>query len=588
MSILSAIKSQTGTLTELSKLPQALIMQMAQKGQIAQEMVMPILSKKAEMVEAARAMQNAQQQGGMPPTTVLEQIMQQNAVAEQPAPQPMQQSMPQREQGIETLDTGRMNPEQYAGGGIVAFDEGGEVPSYAGGSFIISPSAQRERDFGSGGRRDILLQELQTEQARANAGDAAAQQNVIMLQRELSRMKPAPSMIKRGLSAAADMLIPNAAAGERSGYVEDPMQQAPMRGQPREIPPVAPPPKPVGIATVKPAAPPAPAAPPVVFTPPPVPKEERLLPPVEVFPEKETPPELVAPVFKPEILSGRGFDIAQDKARAEEFTTAYGIDPDYFKKQRDKLEAESAEIPKEKEQAKYMALAEAGLAIAAGASPYALQNIAKGGGKGLEAYKGYQKDIKEKQRLLKDRDAKISEAEQLEKRGQMSAAMVRRDKAMEHDDRLAELNAKSMAEAEKNNLQATFSVQKTLWDRYNLTEDQQVLANREILVQGARDKAAMERIVAQVAGNKEIAAMGVDKVNVIPAKDMAKLRMEVEQTYGPAIKKALVATNGSNTVGTPAFENAYRIALDKKIAELSGQVGAKASASNSGFKLLPD
>lgn len=581
MSILGAIKAQSGTLTDLAKLPQALIMQMAQKGQIAQDMVMPILSKKAEMVEAARAMQNAQQQGGVPPTTVLEQIMQQNAVAEQPAPQ-MQQ-----ERGLESLDTGRMNPEQYAGGGIVAFEGGGEVPSYAGpqGSVVrgepfpvISPQVQAERDVI---RRQILLQELKDAQG---ANDAV---NVARLQREIRRMEPAAPSLTRGLRAAAESMIPSAAAGERTGFIEDPMQAAPERGAPREVPPVAPPvptkPK-VGIATV---APPAPAAPPPAAPPPPAVEEEKALPKVEVTAAKDAPPELVAPVFKPQLLTGRGFDVAQDKARAEEFATSYGIDTEYFKKQRDKLEKEGAEIPKEQEQAKWMALAEAGLAIAAGDSPYALQNIAKGGGRGLEAYKGYQKDIREKQRLLKDRDAKITEAEQLEKRGQSNAAMARRDKAMENDERIAEINAKAMSKAEEDNLKATFGVQKALWDRYNLTEDQEVLANREILLQGARDKAAMERIVVQVAGQKDIAQIGASKLDVIPAKDLAALRMQVETMYGPAIKKKLIDKYGSNA----DINKEYRAQLNAKLNEVMGESSSSPSQTvspSSGFRLLPD
>jgi len=192
MSILGAIKAQSGTLTDLAKLPQALIMQMAQKGQIAQDMVMPILSKKAEMVEAARAMQNAQQQGGVPPTTVLEQIMQQNAMAEQPAP----------ERGIETLNTGRMNPEQYAGGGIVSFEHGREVPSYAGpkGSVVttdptfprIDYSTQIGRDQD---KRSILIEELKTEQNKfVNEVDPEnklrIQKNIESINREISRIPP--------------------------------------------------------------------------------------------------------------------------------------------------------------------------------------------------------------------------------------------------------------------------------------------------------------------------------------------------------------------------------------------------------------
>jgi hypothetical protein len=134
MSILSAIKQQNSSIDDLAALPQALIMQMAQKKQISEEMLAPILSRKAELAEAF-ARQNALQNSGQTPPTVMEQLMAQNAQAEQPQmPQQIQQPMPQQmmqqempqempqDMGVAQLPI----PErQYAGGGIIAFADGG-------------------------------------------------------------------------------------------------------------------------------------------------------------------------------------------------------------------------------------------------------------------------------------------------------------------------------------------------------------------------------------------------------------------------------------------------------------------------------
>jgi hypothetical protein len=133
MSILSAIKQQNSSLDDLAALPQAMIMQMAQKKQISEEMLAPILARKAEMADAF-ARQNALQNAGQTPPTVMEQLMAQNAQAEQPQmPQQMQQPMPQQmpqempqempqDMGVAQLPI----PErQYAGGGIIAFADGG-------------------------------------------------------------------------------------------------------------------------------------------------------------------------------------------------------------------------------------------------------------------------------------------------------------------------------------------------------------------------------------------------------------------------------------------------------------------------------
>ena len=133
MSILSAIKQQNSSIDDLAALPQAMIMQMAQKKQISEEMLAPILSRKAELADAF-ARQNALKNAGQTPPTVMEQLMAQNAQAEQPqmpeqmpsqmAPQmqqPMPQEMPQ-DMGVAELPI----PErQYAGGGIIAFADGG-------------------------------------------------------------------------------------------------------------------------------------------------------------------------------------------------------------------------------------------------------------------------------------------------------------------------------------------------------------------------------------------------------------------------------------------------------------------------------
>jgi len=128
MSILSALKQQNSSIDDLAALPQAMIMQMAQKKQIDETMLAPILARKAEMADAV-ARTRALQSPGQAQPTVMEQLMATNAQAEQPQmpemapqmPQQMPQGMPQ-DAGVSQLPI----PErQYAGGGIIAFADGG-------------------------------------------------------------------------------------------------------------------------------------------------------------------------------------------------------------------------------------------------------------------------------------------------------------------------------------------------------------------------------------------------------------------------------------------------------------------------------
>ena len=123
MSILSALKQQHNSIDDLAALPQAMIMQMAQKKQISEEMLAPILARKAEMADAF-ARQNALQNAGQVPPTVVEQLVAKNAQAENPMPQQTAQQMPQapEETGVGQLP---IPTRTYAGGGIIAFADGG-------------------------------------------------------------------------------------------------------------------------------------------------------------------------------------------------------------------------------------------------------------------------------------------------------------------------------------------------------------------------------------------------------------------------------------------------------------------------------
>lgn len=120
MSILNAIKQQGSSIDDLSKLPQAMIMQMVQKKQIDEAMLAPILARKAEMADAV-ARNKTLQGGGAQMPSVMEQLMQKTADQEQPEPDA-------REMGIASNSIPERN---YAGGGIVAFDDGGAVDAPA-------------------------------------------------------------------------------------------------------------------------------------------------------------------------------------------------------------------------------------------------------------------------------------------------------------------------------------------------------------------------------------------------------------------------------------------------------------------------
>jgi tetratricopeptide (TPR) repeat protein len=139
MSIVSALKSQEGSIRELAMLPQQQILKLAQMGQLNVSMVPIILSEKAQMVQQAANMQ-AMAQGT--PASVTETDMATIAQAEaQQAPM-----------GIEALPSGQQmyDEQSLAGGGIVAFEDGGAVPRFqVGGTFdMFMPDDADRTPFG--------------------------------------------------------------------------------------------------------------------------------------------------------------------------------------------------------------------------------------------------------------------------------------------------------------------------------------------------------------------------------------------------------------------------------------------------------
>jgi len=127
------------------------------------------------------------------------------------------------------------------------------------------------------------------------------------------------------------------------------------------------------------------------------------------------------------------------KQQREAYTSA-GVDPDFYKKQADQLMAEREALKADKSEAANMALVKAGLGIMGGTSQFALENIGKGAMPAIESYGADIKDIKAQERLMKQAEMKLAEAEQAMARGDVNAAM----KAMEdREDKILDIKSKN-------------------------------------------------------------------------------------------------------------------------------------------------
>jgi hypothetical protein len=152
-----------------------------------------------------------------PQTTVAQDVLGAAPTSGQMPPGQMQQGqppqMPPQNAGVSALPSGI---NDMAGGGIVAFADGGDVPGYAEGTLTnsrydpamrINPAVQVKRDQT---RYEILAEELKDAQRRMMMGDPRAKADFEALQREMRSVKPSPRA-DSGISA----LIPSAQAEER-------------------------------------------------------------------------------------------------------------------------------------------------------------------------------------------------------------------------------------------------------------------------------------------------------------------------------------------------------------------------------------
>jgi hypothetical protein len=148
------------------------------------------------------------------------------------------------------------------------------------------------------------------------------------------------------------------------------------------------------------------------------------------------------------------FDL--EKQRQLDMQRAFGIDPEFYKKRGEEVGLEREKLAKEKSGSLADALIAGGLGVAAGSSPYALQNIATGATKGFETYQGQMKDIRERDKALIESQNRIKEAEYLRTIGQGEAA----DKAIQESRKLNR-EAKNMNIGIQNEVSKEISKAKT-------------------------------------------------------------------------------------------------------------------------------
>lgn len=441
MGITSALKLQEGSIRELAMLPQNVLMQMAQTGRIAPTLLPVVLNEKAEMAkQAANAQVLAKASQGKPPS-IIEQDMATNAQAEQT--------------GEETLDTGIANLPvsdkvfSAAGGGIVAFDDGGEVKRYASDGLVMADMPRvptslnptlRNKNVDPKVLRAYYIsnglpipEELKTDaekgifpesQPASTMGELLKkpfegftrpmgqinEPSVVekfFMRRKQEAMGGAPSVESpRGIAA-----IPG--AGVAGGDVE--AQPGGFYGGQMPSTTYAAGAAPTGIATVVP------------------PKEK----PINLGSERNALIKATNDEIAEYAKNLTKPTVETTIAEMQKFDAAMGVDPDYYKKQAAELAKEKEGLKLDRSEAANMRLLEAGLAIMGGESPYGLVNIGKGASKAMA---GFTEDIKDIQKRSKEFDKaqrELETAKQAAARSDSARAQERYARAQDKSDTAA-------------------------------------------------------------------------------------------------------------------------------------------------------
>lgn len=429
-------------------------------GQVPTYLALSELQRRKEMRNSYQA--------AKPETTVAESLvnesqpqpMQQGIAAMAPqqmeAPQPAPMPMPQdpmappqgmahggevhyADGGIAGLDTGDMYDEQiYAQGGIVAFDDGGDVKGYAGpeGSYIQADTPTS--------RIDALYKLL----------------------------SGAPNKILRGLTESSANVPYGAVRSQFPDLPEDIFHKNVLGGEPGAglfgaSTPVA----------EQPIAPPTLAADTTTGA---KPAAESTKPTVADDPFAALKKTLAAgPTEKPKSM--------QDYAA--EYKQALGEDPT-VQGAKDRLKKMEDKAAEQESKSGWMSLAKAGLAMAAGKSPRALQNIAEGATAGVNDYTEAQ------DRLVKLREKHFELQSQLDRQAraeQVSATTYGANSKERAEDRAAREKLEKMA---MGNQLAIAQL------NYGMQKDNKVVANRDKAIDNAMQKA---KIIAEQKGISDAA-----------------------------------------------------------------------------------
>lgn len=515
---------------------------------------------KKPMATAAAGQQATQQLQQAQPTVrqEMEQEMDKSGMIPDMAMLQQQRMGPQppvlpEQAGVGALPAPNMQGMSMAHGGIIAFDDGGEVERYAEAGWTAQPTEGFEMQT----ERNPFFKYIQERQAKRDFAAAGGdEQELAKIEQQLSALAPENRAARRTLEKRRDEIIqkrskaaatlPDQTAAETARL----QRQAAPAAQPEYIDVSS-----RGTSLAAPAATSRKAAPAPAPTPAPTPAPAPA-------PAGETG---IAGALKVReaLVSGEDKEL-RDKLGAYEKDVATGIEG--LRKIREEgkpagkaYEKYEAQLMKEEEAAKgkeernlQMALVNAGLAIAGGTSQYALENIGKGA---LVGTKQYMDGIDKLEAAAKKRQeavAMIENARRAEDRGDW-------EKKNEFESRAMEMQMG----AKKNSIDALSKIYDT--NKRVATDIFNNMEQNKTRMEAEREQSRSRKEVAQIgAGAQRYAADKYSERQLNPAAAVkeandafndwlrsSKGQMEALKPGAAEAKKRQILIDTFNAMGIP-------------------------------------
>ena len=384
---------------------------------------------------------------------------------------PQQQAQPKvadqalMEMGVDALPTEEMN---FAGGGIVAFADGGDVEHYqVGGSTAMVDRILRKPPIARTAEENALLAQAgYTVQSRSLGPDSGVAGANTFLQ----GIGP---QIRNYFTAGASRLSDEELAAQPS--VGGAQNERILRGlgiSPSPMPAAAPASAPVvdtGDETKRLAA---------RYKAPLPPKENRGLggtPEAKAMRGSAAPAAGAPSVQGAKDLAGQFYDTEAQKAAIDKYLAEQKADVvaararreegkptgKAYSKYEEMLQGEEGRAGKERDEATGVAIFKAGLAMMGGTSPRAFENISKGALTGLDEYTSAMKDMKKAAKERQKAFADIENARRAEAREDWKAAQAFEDKAEARMDKAREIGVKGIMDVTGKSADIAASIYKT-------------------------------------------------------------------------------------------------------------------------------